>query len=65
MYIMPIISGKKIIIFTLILFSGKITESLEKCGVYICLCLYHISKTNPYNAVAMAIPDEWTNCTIT
>ena len=26
---------KKIIIFTLILFSGKITESLEKCGVYI------------------------------
>ena len=34
---------KKIIIFTLILFSGKISKSLEKFGVYI--CLYHISKT--------------------
>ena len=33
---------KKIIIFTLILFSGKITKSLEKCGVYI--CLYHIKQ---------------------
>ena len=33
---------KKIIIFTLILFSGKITKSLEKCGDYI--CLYHIKQ---------------------